>query len=386
MSRIQFGKRGNIIFLSVGGGKTFIVINVLFRLMQRKALPKYVVYALPPGAYESVFNEFKQNSKNISILPAIYLDGTAVGKKKGLNHLKEFHINFIKHDHMRSDTIKDELLANASDIFLILDEFHLMMNVGTQRTSIALEMSKISNNFIAMTGTLIKDKDPQGIIEWVSQVVDFKLTDKNYMVGVAALISNKINYGIEENRIFVDVRIPEDSPYYLLVDSKLGGTAERTDFRKAVNVCYDISKESMYELAMEVLDEEPNVFVIALNKEMQEWLANKFETDGKKTFCITSKNSIVMTPGTHTDINVVITTMQHSAGYTLTACKTMITSVYFSNQAVRTQMIGRLIRMGQPSPVVDIITVHCGILSYTLKHYEDARSLEKALGDLAKEI
>lgn len=386
MSRIQFGKRGNIIWIPVGGGKTFIVINVLFRLMQRKALPKYIVYALPPGAYESVFNEFKQNSASIPILPSVYLDGTAVGKKKGSDRLREFHINFIKHDHMRSESIKEQLLEHASDIFLILDEFHLMMNVETQRTSIALEMSKISNNFIALTGTLVKDKDPKGIIEWISQVVEFKLTEKNYMVGVASLISNKISYGVEEIRTFIDVPIEEGDEYYSLVDSKLGGTAEQTKFREAVNRCYSITRDAIFEIAIQVLEEEPNVFVVALNKEMQQTLAAAFEEVGKKVFCITSQNSIVMTPGTHEDIQVVITTMQHAAGYTLTAIKTMVQGVYFSNQATRTQMIGRLIRMGQPSPNVDIITVHCGILSYTLKHYEDTRSLEKALGDLAKDI
>lgn len=386
ISRKQFGKRGNIIWIPVGLGKTFIVINVLFKLMQKKSLAKYVVYALPPGAYESVFDEFKKNDNGISILPCVYLDSTQKGKKNGNHKLREFHVNFIKHDHLREDEMKQQLIDNASDIFLVLDEFHKMMNVGTQRTSISLELSKICNNFIAMTGTLITSSDPHGIIEWVSQVVDFKLTEKNYMVGVAALISNKINHGIEENRIFIDVPIEEDHSYYNYVDSRLGGNAQETDFRKAVNCCYEISEDAIFNVALEVLDNEPNVFIVALNKQMQSSLESRFRAQGKKCFCISSNNSIVMTPGTHEDIQVVITTMQHSAGYTLTAIKTMVLGVYFSNQATRSQLEGRLVRMGQLSPVVDIITVHCGILSYTLKHYEDTRSLEKALSDLAKEV
>ena len=87
-----------------------------------------------------------------------------------------------------------------------------------------------------------------------------------------------------------------------------------------------------------------------------------------------------------TDIRVVITTIRNSTGYTLTICNTMIQSVYFSNQATRTQIEGRIIRTGQLSPYVNIVTIHTGILSYILKNYEDARSLEKVLGDLAKEI
>lgn len=381
---INKGKRGNIIWSPVGSGKTFIIINILFLLIQHYNLPKYVVYALPPGAYESVLDEFKKNDKKYPVLPCFYLDTTIVGKRQNKDKLKEYHINFIKHDHLKN--ISEILINNASDIFLILDEFHLMMNIETKRTSIALELSKICNNFIAMTGTLIKNKDYKGIIEWVSQVVDFKLEEKNYMVGVAALISNKINYGIIEERHFIDVEINPEDKYYSYVDSSLGGNAKTTNFRSAVKRCYEICENEIFELALDVLDNEPNVFIVALNNDMQQRLKTKFENNNIKTFCITNKNSIVMNPGTHLDIKIVITTIQHSAGYTLTAIKTMIQGVYFSNQATRTQLIGRIVRMGQPSEYVDIITVHCGILSYTLKHYEETRSLERALSDLAKEI
>jgi len=78
--------------------------------------------------------------------------------------------------------------------------------------------------------------------------------------------------------------------------------------------------------------------------------------------------------------------MTHSTGYNLTAIKTMITGVFFSNQATRTQLEGRILRFGQISPFVDFITVHTGILSYVLDKYENTRSLEKIISDLSKEI
>ena len=343
--------------------------------MKMSELPKYVVYSLPPSAIESVVNEFEKGN-----FPYVVLDSTLQGKRKGNNNLVEYTINFIKHDQLRE--LKDQLTENSNDIFLILDEFHLMLNMNTQRTSIALELSKICNNFIAMTGTLIKDSDPTGIIEWTSQVVDFLLTPDNYLVGVATLISKKINYGIEEKRKFVDIEmnVPE---YYDCVTSNLGGNAKETNFRQAVNICYDVIQEEIFNTGMNILKSEAPIFIVALNTKMQTWLANKFK-DIYKCFIINSNNSInLTTPG---DIQVVITTMSHSTGYNLTACKTMITSVYFSNQATRTQMEGRIIRMGQISPYVDIIILHTGILSYILDKYEEARSIEKALKALATEI
>lgn len=363
MSRIKFQKKGNIIWSPVGSGKTFIVIMVLYMLMLRNELPDYVVYALPPSAYESVLNEFSMCN-----FETTFLDCTKSGKNRGLNVLHKHKINFIKHDHLRED--KEQFIAKSLDIFLIVDEFHLTMNIGTQRTSICLELSKICNNFIAMTGTLIKDKNHEGIIEWISQVVEFELTEKNYMVGVASLISNKYNYGIEENRIFYDANIKDDM----------------INFKESVKKCYEATKKSIYNLTIEKLKTEKCIFVVALNKDMAEWFKTEFEKNNKNVFIVGNNNSIVLTKDMNSNLNVIITTIRHSTGYTLTACRTMIQGVYFSNQATRTQLEGRIIRMGQSSPSVDIITVHCGILSYTLKYYEQARSIEKALSDLANEI
>jgi hypothetical protein len=380
MSRSVSGKRGNIIWIPVGGGKTFIVVNVLFELMKRCAMPEYVVYSLPPSAFESVINEFRRSD----VLPVHIMDVTKTGQKRGMGRPKPFHVNFIKHDGLR--VIREELLSISSRTYLILDEFHMMMDTGTQRTSVALELSKTANDFIAMTGTLIKDKDPQGIIEWVGQTVEIELTDKNYTVAVASTISNVVDHGIHEEYTLYDAGVPEGHPYWSMVDASLGGTAPKTDFRNAVNVCYGITEECIFEIAMTILTEESNVFVVALNSAMQARLRGRFENEGKCVFSIDGRHSINMTPGTHTDVDVVITTVRHSAGYNLTAIKTLVQGVYFSNQATRTQLVGRLVRMGQPSPTVDVITVHCGILSYTLRHYESARSLEKALSDLAKGI
>jgi hypothetical protein len=380
MDRIKHGKRGNIMWLPVGSGKTFISTNIINNLMKRQMLSKYVVYTLPPSAINSVIEEFRKAG-----LPYIELDATMEGKRAGRHLLQPFYVNFIKHDHLKHDGMKEQLTSLALDIFLIIDEFHLMMDTGTLRTSIGLELAKTCNNFVAMTGTLVKDKDPEGLIQWLSQVVEFEVTNKNYLVGISTLISRKINYNIEERRHFIE--IPMDVPEYLeCVDEKLGGRAERVNFRKAIDICYDVTKIAILNETLRALNFERIVFVVALNSVTQNWLKDNIESKGYKCFCISGNNSIILTPDMETDIRVVITTMRHCTGYTLTICKTMIQGVYFSNQANRTQIVGRIVRMGQLSPFVDIVTLHTGLLSYTLKNYEEARSLEKALNDLSKEI
>ncbi len=83
---------------------------------------------------------------------------------------------------------------------------------------------------------------------------------------------------------------------------------------------------------------------------------------------------------------MVITTKSHSEGYTLTKFRIMITSVYFSNQATREQLEGRINRIGQLSPMVRIHIFHTGILSYIHKRYEKARTLAAALKGFANEV
>jgi hypothetical protein len=82
--------------------------------------------------------------------------------KEGASLFRPHCINLIKHDNMRVGA--DHLLRLAPECFFIVDEFHLAMN-DTKRTSIALEMAKLSYNFIGLTGTLIKDKGSKGVIE-----------------------------------------------------------------------------------------------------------------------------------------------------------------------------------------------------------------------------
>ncbi len=372
MDRIKFNKRGNLIWIEVGQGKTFIVTTVIGNLISSHQMPQYCVYTLPPSAFSTIENELRLGN-----LPYNIIDGTKNGNKNILPNV----INLIKHDHLR--LLSEKLVEIANSTFLIIDEFHLLLD-DTKRTSIGLELAKLSSNFIGMTGTLIKDKDEKKVIQWLSQVVEFEVTPKNYMIGVASLISRKLNLGIEENRIFIDVPMINEE-YYKCVTSDFGGTAMRTQFKEAVIICYDTLYNAILERISHYLsmDDYP-IFVVVKDNVTQLRLNNDLKNIN--TFMITNKTSINLTPDMTTDLKVIITTSRHSTGYTLTACKTMITGVYFSNEATRSQLVGRILRMGQRSNVVNIEILHTGLLSYTLEHYEDCRSITKTLSDLAKSV
>lgn len=131
------------------------------------------------------------------------------------------------------------------------------------------------------------------------------------------------------------------------------------------------------------------IFIVAKNIENQKELCEMLLNKGVKAneiFLIGKDSFITLTPEDKTDIKIVITTLTHSMGYTLTKISVMITSVYFSSQSTRTQLECRINRIGQKSEEINIITIHCGILSYIHKNYENARSLEDAIKQFAKNI
>jgi len=295
-----------------------------------------------------------------------------------------------------------------------------MLATETLRTSCALECAKLCSDFIALSGTLITNRSTAGLQEWISQLVDFEVTEKNYWVASAAMIAHKFQLtSVREVREVEEVEMTaaERAEYAGCVASQFGGSAKHTNFRAAIQVCYQIVERALVAFVLKCFDYNVNektdrveilsieekksinspVFLIAKDSAMQSRLAERLEKGyGLRVFCITGQQSVdlkglpieqtMLVKGQRTAYayDVIITTIRHSTGYTLTACDRMITSVYFSNQATRDQLEGRIARIGQLHEVIHYNVLHVGLLSYIWQHYEQARSMKVALEDLAK--
>lgn len=379
-------RRGHLIWIPVGLGKTLIVSSYIGWLIQEKKMPKYCVYTLPPSAISSIQQELMRGN-----LP-VHLVEYNSKNKDGPSLFRPYCINLIKHDNMR--VASDHLLQMAPECFFIVDEFHLTMN-DTKRTSIALEMAKLAYNFIGLTGTLIKDKGSKGVIEWVNQVVDFEVTDRNYWVAVASLISRKIALKIRQDRVFHEIVMlaEEKQEYHSHVERKFGGMASTSNFSKAIKICYSVIERGITEITLDLVNAQKPIFVVAKDVAMQERLAQSFERyhhphfgHPLRVYMISSRNSICLTPNDDKIYDIIITTCTHSTGFTLTQADTMVTAIYFSNQATRDQLDGRILRVGQVSEKVTVHILHTGILSYTKNHYEDARSLRISMQDLSESV
>ena len=369
--RHQSGKRGNLIWMSMGYGKSMCVTGYIHYLIKAESMPEYCIWTIPSSAESSIIREIKS-----SRIPYVVLNFTKSSKS---NRLIPGVINIIEHDHLRRN--KEELISKIGNCLFIVDEFHKAMG-KTQRSSIILDLVKLSHDFIGLSGTIIKDDNTDELILWLQQIVEFEVNVSNYWVAVGALISRKVVTKVVVNRTFVEADI--DKKYYTVVPEGLGGTAVNINFSAALQYSYTAVTNKIIEIAIAYLTEGTKVFIVAKDRENQDHITHALSE--YKVFKVTSKSTIVLAPGDVTDYDAIVTTSKHCEGYTLSLLHVGITGCWFSNQSTRDQLEGRLNRLNQESDTIDWVTVHSGILTYILKKYENVRTLAAALKGFAATI
>ena len=147
--------------------------------------------------------------------------------------------------------------------------------------------------------------------------------------------------------------------------------------------------DAMLEEILRLIKEGKGVFVVTRNIRDQESLEQALTGRGisqSRIHSISSSNPIDYTPESKKKLDVVITTTKHDTGYSVTGMYTMVTSVYFTNQATRTQLDARINRIGQVSEYVEYITLHCGLLTYVMNRYNQIRSEADALKGFGRMI
>lgn len=390
---------GSILWIDVGMGKTLIVLTYIKYLIDNGLMTSYCCYTLPPSALDSIVKEMQLAGINYNILDMRKSNTNRIGG----NILLPYHINILYHDHLKMGTIADQLRNISDDLTLVVDEFHLCLSSTTIRTSLTLEIAKLSNRFIAMSGTILNSIDAiDDMIEWLELTVPYPLNKNNYQVAISELISFETDLkGIEVLKKGIECIMTKEQldEYKKFVPPSIGGTSNRLYLQEALKSCYDIVLPQMAQYAKSLISSysigslksystttslgvypPKPIFIVVQNKEQQDRMEQYLS--GYVVHKIGINNPITLKPEDNTNIQFIITTMNYNAGYTLTKCDTMLTSVYPSNEASRTQIEGRLYRLGQTSDV-KIITFHTGILSYIMEKHIKTGNMNKVLKELS---
>lgn len=368
INRFNNGYRGSLIWIPVGLGKTLILISFISYLISKKRMPKYCVYTLPPSAIDSIKVELN------GLLKYKVLDMRKTNKNKDSKIIEPYTICLIEHDHLRM--AQQELGKIAVDMMFIVDEFHKTLN-KTIRTSVALELTRLSRAFVGMSGTIIKDTNSKDLIEWLNQVVNFEVNENNYWVAIGALISKKIQTKVTVEREFIDADPKRKINF-----------GPSFDLKREIEMDYKLTNKKLREVIIHYVKQGEIVFANARNLAAQDDLAKYLESHGINVYKITKSTPITLLPEDigKTKIQVVISTHKFVEGYQMTASRIAVSEVIFSNQTTREQWEGRINRISQKSPWVKYITIHTGILTFIMEKYDKARKLSEALKGFADDI
>lgn len=398
VAKNQVGKRGNFLWISVGMGKTLIVLKYLQYLKEINKLPPYVIYTLPDSAMIAIQGEiqaFGFRVENLNPTQTIRTPQLEQLTKRGCVPTP-YTVTMIEHDHLR--LCKDVLTEVMPYAILIVDEVHKTLN-DTLRTSAALELSHLSQDFVCLTGTPVIDTKIYKLTNWISQITNFEVNTDNFWVAVNNLISKKVNTGIIVIREEIEAKftLDEEKSYHSLVSPELGGkntSGSIINFNEAITICYKVSNREMISQVILELQQDHGVMLVARNHEHQEQLYQLLLQKGLNSndiFMIRRGQSIYLTDenvsqGLVPNYKVAITPINYSTGYTLTRFHVMISSVYTSNLASRDQLEGRINRIGQHNKTVTYKYIHIGILTNIMRNHKDAWNLNEVLRTLAKEI
>lgn len=366
-------EHGSLVLAPTGSGKSLCITTYIHWLIKKNFMYKYCVWILPSSATKAIKRQLK-----LAGLPVNIID---MRKGSNDNILIKKSVNIIWHDHIRLNGMDEQLKKHATDMLFIVDEFHKTIN-NTIRTSITLEMIKLSAEFIGISGTIIINEDYKGIIPWLESIVPYEVNQYNYLVAAASLISKKVVLPIYVSRKEIEAKMINPEQYYQVVTETLGGTAKMLNLKKALEYCY----ESCLIEIVELVKKYKQCLILAKDSKQQILLKSMLEDVGIKKIILINKDNIVNLTNETKNVNVAITTKNYVEGYDAVLFNVAISPVILSNQATREQFEGRILRSNQTSDRVTYITVHCGILTYIMNKYEKSRQMSKLIRSLADDI
>jgi len=248
-------------------------------------------------------------------------------------------------------------------------------------------LASLAAGFIAMSGTVVKDKDASGLVPWLQLVCDFPITKENYLLGMVSLIAFKQPLKIEVVKECIEVAIPPsmESAYRSLIPASFGGfEGVQMNYLEAVKICYSAVFDAMFTYVAESVKNGvllPILLVVKDESEKQE-MKKRLDSVGARTILVSDHFNLGPSSPLVADIDVALTTMGKITGFNAHGCGSLVSAVYASNQAKRTQMLGRILRLGQPRSSIKLLIFKAGIMSYTCERYKKAEVLESSIRDL----
>lgn len=425
-TRVRHGTTSHFVYMTVGTGKTHLTALYMRFLQSTGALPEYVIVTTPSAVVDTVAAEYALAGFQVHHYAASESIMRAKAARAYVTAPLPFTVTVVEHDQLR--LLVDPLAEIAGRALIVVDEVHLMFNTNTQRTSTAQALAGAAAGMVLMTGTPIVNGNPATMSPWLSRVVKFEITPRNFWVAAGAMYK-----AIEQTDNVTEARLitlPESTlpaAYRERVPPAMGGAkvgATPKDFGEAMDMCYEICDLELVRQVSEYLRLPPiggggggggggvqsavavlgggiprGAVVVArttahqarLHQLLVEAVDGFIDPSGVHRL---DRGGINLTPARVRDglvpaYRVVVMTTRQAHGINLTYLNSMFSSVYPSNQATREQLLGRINRIGQPvgkgagMGSLLYVTVSVGLLNYILENHDKAKTLSAALQMMA---
>lgn len=420
------GKRAHFAWMATGSGKTLVSLKYVLMLqsdLQRTEQSlENVMFVTDRSALEAVVTLYEQYLSRDTPIWVVQVtkkeyknDGKRFANAKRARiwarpecPLPKHSIVFMHHDAMRVIAPISYKLASKSVV--IIDEIHKMMR-DSQRSAVALQVADLAPWAMFMSATPVVSRSNDYLMAWLRHINHFTVNKSTFWVASNALLSSNASSGNTAQHIVTHVPLDRASftsldAYLRLLPVSLGGRnpdAGPADFAALARMCYVAAERAMVARAISLIQRGDKVFVLARNKERAVDVAEQIAVadvgpvrvlvEGSSLGCrnLDYGSSIQLTPervreGQEKDYVAVVAPLSHVTGYSLSTLDVMLTSVYPSSQATRTQSEGRINRLGATPRHLIYEKIVVGILRQILDNHEYAKNLESALMSLATKI
>lgn len=438
-------RMGTFLWMLVGSGKTLTVLHFLEKTKRVNkviwCLPQSAIKSVIKEIeifgwkHEICVSSLSRKKKYDSNLNIRHLTR--------INHsIKHGYVTLIEHDDVRNlDSI---ITPQMIDTAFVYDEVHKAMDRKTLRTTHALKLAKVAGQLICLTGTPIVKSSAYPLIQWLNLCVEFDVNFHNFWVAAnsMSIVLKQTKVKTRYQNISVPLTPQQRMDIYKYLPYAMGGSSssDKADFRKAYTLSRDRVDTHIITLAkkyvLSPIQKTPQCIVdkniVKLDSETRQSYEIRVTTQlepSKDIMEHLSQRVLIVSETTshskklvrmllqenilHDDIITVggnktpypgvkhyksvhlteqsqltkkprfcVACIQFPEGYTLTWMTIMITGVYPSNQAKRTQIEGRINRVSCQRLHRHYIQVMTGLTEFMFKNQMIAKNLESTLRQL----
>ena len=370
---------GAVVWMPIGSGKTPTAIEALLSMFGKQILVYLAPAAAAVGAISAEWLRYGIPVQKI--LPTEPLKNWLLDRVYVVEH-DVFRTLLApnkgsKHATTTTTQWKNSFLKHLPQMVMVFDEMHLLF-ADTKRSSVALMCAKLCYRFIGMTGTLIRNANWTGLMEWLSLVVPFEVTKESVWAAISTLVSATypVNIVVTHEEVAVTMNAAQHEDYRTLVTSALGGSANLTSFYRSMEFCQQVVVQHWIDVLLPQWRSARPLFLVLPNQKLLQQVQLYLTNRG--AYVLTIPATVDLTRGQPFPPNgFILSTYQHCTTYTATVSREMWMIPTNTNQANIQQMEGRIARQTQDASVV-IKTFYTGILTNMYLRKQSVKALMEA--------